>query len=1297
MNMHVRRIATLAFVAVLLGLLPPAQAAENRKEIDLSGPGWRLWRDANAQWRNDPLFLPPVDVSKLPVNPPTGGWGALEDPAALDVNVPGTAEEYLQKVPGPQAAAELNGVTWWYRQLQIPASTSPRKIILRFEATRQRAEVFVNQKLVGYDLIGNTPYDVDISHVVQPGDTAQLAVRITNPGGNYDWHDKGLINWGENRILFGHGFGGITGRVTLLVCDPIYIDDLYVQNLPAITDINAFVTVNNTTPAAVTRDLTVDVLERNGSDRPIVSAQSKGVKLVPGPNTIPIKLSAPQAKLWDPDHPNLYVCRAALTEPGADVTVDDSAAKTFGFRWFEPVGIGSHAMFRLNGKRIVLRSAISWGLFPINGLIATSEMAEKQVLAAKAFGLNMLNFHRCIGQPIILEKADELGLLYYEEPGDYDDVGKNPITRAMAHYKALRMVQRDRSHPSLIIYCMSNETAASGAQLQLYESDMTEMHQLDPSRILTRSSGLRSVIGIDKPLSTKVHFRPFDSTLYDTGWYDDHHSGGPETWTQSDYRGPDDYYHRVSDDPEIKFWGEEGAISTPPRLGLIKEELEKSSHLGWDGQMYLDWYRMFDDFLTDKHLRDAFPTVDSLCESMGNIAMEHQGRKTELMRISNTADAYVINGWDAEIIENHSGIVDAFRNPKGDPSILAQYNRPLYVAVMVRQQVVEVPGKVAVDFYVVNEKNLHGPHQLQVTAFDPAGRKVFNQTFNVNLAGGDTYGQLLVADVRIPVPANAIGAFTINGRILDPVGNEMASGHDSILGVDWKSDKLAGTGAIIDSGSRLRRFFERSEGMNVPDYSDGLPRLDWVVVAGAPDRAGPELVPAAQLRDPTGQKPGLLATYFNDMSFSQKAVEHIDETVDASAPEGAMIDPAVSTLSNYSVRWEDAYWRAANYLSVGQIYLYDNPLLKRAAEARARQAHAAGALGHDAGTEFHLCAPEPHHQEIRPEHDLHLRPRARRPGAGGNTYLEGTYSEIYPNISQDEAGLKRLFTQFSFPGGIPSHASPECPGSIHEGGELGYSLSHAFGAVFDNPDLIVACVVGDGEAETGPLATAWHSNKFLNPATDGAVLPILHLNGYKIANPTILARISARNWSSCCAATAGRPTSSRATSRRDAPGHGRDARCRRSSRSSIQQDARARQHARPRWPMIVLNRPRAGPGRRSVDGLPIEGTFRAHQVPLSDPATHPEHLQAAGRLAAQLPARGTVRRTGPPAAELAELAPTRASGAWAPIPTPTAACCCAICACRISATTRSKVPKPGARWASAIRMCWGRFLRDVAS
>jgi len=306
----------------------------------------------------------------------------------------------------------------------------------------------------------------------------------------------------------------------------------------------------------------------------------------------------------------------------------------------------------------------------------------------------------------------------------------------------------------------------------------------------------------------------------------------------------------------------------------------------------------------------------------------------------------------------------------------------------------------------------------------------------------------------------------------------------------------------------------------------------------------------------------------------------------------------------------DAYWRAANYLSVGQIYLYDNPLLREPLLKSHVKPTLLGHWGTTPGQNFIYV----HLNRVIKSFDLNMvyisGPGHGGPAIVGNTYLEGTYSEVYPEITQDEAGLQKLFKQFSFPGGIPSHVSPECPGSIHEGGELGYSLSHAFGAVFDNPDLITACVIGDGEAETGPLATAWHSNKFLNPITDGAVLPILHLNGYKIANPTVFARITHKELKRFLKGCGWKPYFVEG----DDPEtmHMRMAQVMDQvieNIGDIQSKARERNDAtRPIWPMIVLNSPKGWTGPKIVDGLQIEGTFRAHQVPLQIDNDHPGHL-----------------------------------------------------------------------------------------
>jgi len=307
----------------------------------------------------------------------------------------------------------------------------------------------------------------------------------------------------------------------------------------------------------------------------------------------------------------------------------------------------------------------------------------------------------------------------------------------------------------------------------------------------------------------------------------------------------------------------------------------------------------------------------------------------------------------------------------------------------------------------------------------------------------------------------------------------------------------------------------------------------------------------------------------------------------------------------------DAWWRAANYISVGQIYLYDNPLLTEPLRLEHIKPRLLGHWGTTPGLNFLYV----HCNRIIRKYDLDMifiaGPGHGGPAAVANTYLEGTYSELYPNIGQDAEGLKRLFKQFSFPGGIPSHVAPETPGSIHEGGELGYALVHAYGAAFDNPDLLVCCVVGDGEAETGPLAASWHSNKFLNPAHDGAVLPVLHLNGYKIANPTVLARIPREELIELLRGYGYHPYV--------VEGHEPEAmhRAMAATLDSIVEEIRAVQHRarvegvteRPRWPMLVMVTPKGWTGPKEVDGVPIEGTWRAHQVPLTDFVEKPAHVQ----------------------------------------------------------------------------------------
>jgi len=400
------------------------------------------------------------------------------------------------------------------------------------------------------------------------------------------------------------------------------------------------------------------------------------------------------------------------------------------------------------------------------------------------------------------------------------------------------------------------------------------------------------------------------------------------------------------------------------------------------------------------------------------------------------------------------------------------------------------------------------------------------------------------------------------------------------------------------------------------------------------------------------------------------------------------------TLSDTERALVDRYWRAANYLSVGQIYLYDNPLLKKPLAREHIKPRLLGHWGTTPGLNFIYA----HLNRIIRKLDLDMfyvaGPGHGGPGLVANAYLEGTYSEVYPEVSRDEPGLKRLFTQFSFPGGIPSHAAPETPGSIHEGGELGYALSHAYGAAFDNPDLIVACVIGDGEAETGALATSWHSNKFLDPATDGAVLPILHLNGYKIANPTVLARISPEELDQLLRGYGYVP--------HFVEGHEPDKMHELMAATldgivadiqRIKTEARKGSVGRPRWPMIVLRTPKGWTCPKEVDGKRVEDSWRSHQVPLGEMHQNPAHVRILEQWMKSYRPEELFGDDGRLRPELAELAPRGAR--------------------RMSANPHTngglllrdlmmpdfrdhavEVPAPGGAVAESTRVM-GRFLREV--
>ncbi|HZJ70722.1 MAG TPA: glycoside hydrolase family 2 TIM barrel-domain containing protein, partial [Planctomycetota bacterium] len=406
---------------------------------------------------------------------------------------------------------------------------------------------------------------------------------------------------------------------------------------------------------------------------------------------------------------------------------------------------GDDAVFRLNGQRIVLRSAISWGFWPASGLVPTPELARAQVEDARTLGLNMLNHHRTIAAPGLLDVQDELGLLAYCEPGGYASHGGDEFCQALAREKLLRMIRRDRSHPSVVIWNLINEETAEPTEAQ--RRDLLDAHALDPSRVMTFTSGW-SKDG-DDPL--KLHARPFDPELHTEGWSDNHNAPGPGVWRDEFWKGPTDFLRHSENRGEIVFWGEEGAIAAPPRLAAIAPRIN-AGEPGWDGADYLAWHDALQHWLDEHGWVAAGLDVDAVTRGLGSVAYDYQARAIEHVRLGDVADGYVINGWEDSKLENHSGVVDVWRDLKGDPAPLQRANAERTLVVRLRSSVghasewvsptMQSPTGTVADVGLIDETGLVGPHTLVLAMRDAEGGEVWRRALPVTLEAGP-YGRML--------------------------------------------------------------------------------------------------------------------------------------------------------------------------------------------------------------------------------------------------------------------------------------------------------------------------------------------------------------------------------------------------------------------------------------------------------------------------------------------------------------------------------------------------------------------------
>ncbi len=877
--------------------------------------------DPDADWESDTLFLPGVEPASLDVAAPSAGWDALAT-LGRPVSVPGTVEGLFWDELG----GDYVGVSHWSRSFEVPQLLDGQRAMLCFEAVRLRAEVFVDRKLVGYDAVGNTPFEVDISDACQLPGSHELVVRVTDPGGNFDWRDYDAHRWGTlpdaQTLPASHGFGGVSGPVRLELRDALHLSDVFVANTPSLKEVLVTIAYGGPEapkPGDVAPDLRLQLGAVASGPQSRRGAGWDGELLVDQWVTggvveqgldgacLRVRLSVPEARPWSPSSPQLYRCRASLGEsPASALDSSDSGdalSVRFGFRWFEATGIGEDAVLRLNGQRTVLRSAISWGFWPVTGLVPTPELAVRQVRAAQNLGLNMLNHHRTIAAPGLLDVHDELGLLAYEEPGGYWAQGGDDFCAALAREKWLRMIRRDRNHPSVVIFNMINESKVLPEGR--FERDLLDAQRLDPTRILTYTSAWAEE---DDP-ALGLHARPGQQGLHASGWWDQHNAPGPGTDRDEHWNGPEDYLRRSENRRDVVFWGEEGAIATQPRLALIAAEVERE-HPGWDGSAYLEWKAAYDDYFTEKGWEEFFPDLDSLTRSLGDIAYTYQATAITNIRLGDVADGYVVNGWEGSRFENHSGIVDSWRHPKGHVELLAEANAPVSLQLKLRQRVVHVgtdhgagvvsPSVVLADVGLINERGLRGPHELRLTVRDSSGAAQRSTTRAVTVSGGDVFGEVLERGLRVLVDGGP-GMYTVHAELW-PVGGgagAVVTGQSELLLVDWRGRPVPEDGALVSTAGPLGYFLNVAHGAEVPEFHDGLPPLRWI----ATDHLEPEpklLVPGEYLRSPEGEL-GLKGAYYDGAAFQQFEQERTDAELHfLFSDEGPF--PALGG-TDFSVRW----------------------------------------------------------------------------------------------------------------------------------------------------------------------------------------------------------------------------------------------------------------------------------------------------------------------------------------------------------------------------------------------------------
>jgi hypothetical protein len=872
--------------------------------------GWRLWIDEKAEWKQDAIFLPEevtrdangVVLGKgkpLPVNAPTGGWGALNDAAGIAVTLPGTVEQhfwgkygagedgkpraytpdeyrYAADDPIPQNGAYL-GVSWWTRKIEIPASMQGKRIFLHIRGAHLRAEVYLNRKLVGYSIMEELPFEADLTAAANPGGENVLAIRITNPFGRFDWVDGLNAQWGAVRLYRSHGFGGLDRGMTISAHEGVRIKDAWVLNTAKPRTVQLFVTVERQQPRRQTEIdgalevavidprtgtvLTSDVSlaggnfdENGGWSSKTPDKQELDAIVSSKRSFLGQAVTCNDATIWELKSPKIYHLR--VTFKGADGHTDTRTIP-FGFRWFAPEGVGRDAIFRLNGRRTKIYTAISWGYWGINGMWPTPELAEKEVTQAKKLNLTCLNFHRNLAKEEVLRAHDRLGLLRYMEPGAGKmAIGKLPsgvqanapgtvmekptdaadkFAQRYMFVKCVEMVKAFRSHPSVIEYCLQNEI---GADLKNPDTIaiLEAMRKEDPSRCIVLNDGF-----VAPPrAAAQAWFAPYDEKLHRSdeeqwgGWWNQHQGAGDQ-WYDEFYKSPTEFTYKSPERKAISEFGEMEGCATPDNHSLILHELadprgtgigNQPANTSYDLPDHREILAAYDRFIDRWGFRAAFPATEKLWLSLGKKCYDTWQNYMENARISDELDFCAISGWETTAIENHSGIVDNLRNFKSDPTPIAATLLPVRPVAKQRAMCNSFEEDAVFDIFLLNDTGKPATGELVFSVLDPKGNLTEIKRWPVPQQTPDQFSYIVEQGVhyrpklRSTVPYNFEGMYRFR---LALTSVPLATCNKDIWFTHVQLKELAGTEKVAVSGigPALRKLLQNIEFIHLEDFVPG--------------------------------------------------------------------------------------------------------------------------------------------------------------------------------------------------------------------------------------------------------------------------------------------------------------------------------------------------------------------------------------------------------------------------------------------------------------------------------------------